>query len=421
MSPASAAHRPDDRSDNGPADRVIGCPKCGLLQHNADCGSTELAFCRRCRTPLVHCAGKNLDVALASAAATFLLLIPATFEPFLFTSAFGATRSSILPSSVFFLWREGWISLGIVVLLFVLVFPAIRFAALTAVLAAVRCGARPRWLAPTFRLANALQTWAMLDVFFFGSAVAYARLHVSIHVTVEIGAICFVAAVVLSLIVRATLDKQRIWRWIAPDATSFDLRSSIACMSCQLVMPHAGAGRPCPRCGAAVEARLPGGIARPMALLLAAVFLYFPANLYPIATIPIDITPTAYTVVGGIIDLSQAGFLGLAILVFGASFAIPLLKMLGLTWCAVSSMRHSTKRLIGKTQVYRVVEEIGRWSMVDPFTIACFVPVMHFNSLIIGRAEPAATPFAAVAILTTLAVRCFDPRRIWDAAGRHSV
>jgi paraquat-inducible protein A len=82
-------------------------------------------------------------------------------------------------------------------------------------------------------------------------------------------------------------------------------------------------------------------------------------------------------------------------------------------------MHRSTKRLIGKTRVYRIIEEIGRWSMVDPFTIACFIPVMHFNSLIVGRAEPAATPFAAVAILTTLAVRYFDPRRIWDAAAPH--
>jgi paraquat-inducible protein A len=42
---------------------------------------------------------------------------------------------------------------------------------------------------------------------------------------------------------------------------------------------------------------------------------------------------------------------------------------------------------------------------------------MHFSSLIDGRAGPAATPFAAVVILTTLAVRCFDPRDMWDRAG----
>lgn len=397
---------------------LIGCPKCGLFQRFAACAGTELASCSRCRTPLVHCAGKSVDAALASAVATVLLLIPATFEPFLTTSSFGATRSSILPSSALALWQQGLPLLSIAVFLFVLVFPAIRFGALTAVLLAIRMGARPPWLGAAFRMANALQTWAMLDVFFLGSAVAYARLHVSIHVTVETGALCFVGAAVFSLIARATLDKRRVWQLIAPDPKTCIAESSIVCMSCNLVLPRARDGRACPRCAATVRVRRPDSISRSIAMLFAAALLYFPANLYSMATIPIDFTPTAYTVIGGIVDLLQSRLVGLAVLVFCASFAIPLLKMAALSWCAVSSIRRSNVRLIEKTRVYRVIEEIGRWSMVDPFTIACFIPVMHFNGLIYGRAGPAATPFAAVVILTTLAVKCFDPREMWDRAER---
>jgi paraquat-inducible protein A len=148
-------------------------------------------------------------MALACASATLLLLIPALFEPFLTTSAFGATSSDILPSSALALWHEGWPLLATVFTLFVLVFPPLRFAALSAVLLAIRVNTRPRWLGPVFRWANALQTWAMLDVFFLGSAVAYSRLHVSIRVTIDTGAVCFVTATVLSLIVRATLDRSK--------------------------------------------------------------------------------------------------------------------------------------------------------------------------------------------------------------------
>jgi paraquat-inducible protein A len=372
-------------------------------------------YCTRCRSPLIHCAGKSLDVALASAAATLLLLIPASFEPFLTTSAGGATRSSLLPSSALDLWHEGWPLLGIVVFLFVSLFPAMRFAALTAVLSAIRLGARPRWLGAAFRAANVLQTWAMLDVFTLGSAVAYARLHASIHVSIDIGAACMVGAALLSLIARAALDKRRVWRMIAPDAASGVARSSIVCLSCDLIAAPDLEGGRCPRCGAILRARRPDSLSRSMALLIAAILLYLPANLYPIATIPIDWKPTAYTVVGGIIDLSKSRLIVLAVLVFCASFAIPILKMAGLSWCVLST--RSSKQLIRKTQVYRLIEEIGRWSMVDPFTIACFAPVMHFSRLIDGRAGPAATPFAAVVILTLLAVRCFDPRGMWDRAG----
>ena len=64
----------------------------------------------------------------------------------------------------------------------------------------------------------------------------------------------------------------------------------------------------------------------------------------------------------------------------------------------------------------RTVEEIGRWSMVDPFVIGAFVPVMNYNSLIYGRAEAASVPFTAVVVLTIISAKTFDPRLMWDAA-----
>src|SRR6202040_779009 len=181
-------------------------------------------------------------------------------------------------------------------------------------------------------------------------------------------------------------------------------------------MPRAGGATMCPRCHAVVTARKKNPYSRSMALLLPRGLFFFPANIYPIATIPIDLRPTSYTVLGGVIDLVRSNLLGLAGLVFTASFTIPLLKMLGLAWCASSAMCGSCRFLVGKTRVFRIVEEIGRWSMVDPLTIACFVPVLQFNALIDGHADPAVVPFSAVVILTTLAAQFFDPRKMWDVA-----
>jgi paraquat-inducible protein A len=398
--------------------RMIECPNCGLIQGALDCRRNETTLCCRCKSPFVHRTGKSLDLTLALTLAILVLLIPAMSLPFLTTSAFGTTRTSILPMSVAFLWREGWPLLAIAVMLFVLIFPAVRLALLTLVLLAIRVGSRPRWLGPAFRFSNSLQTWAMLDVFLLGMAVAYARLHASLLVSIDRGGMCFVAATLLSLVARATLDKPQVWALIAPARDTPRAGPAIMCIHCDLLLPASHEGLPCPRCAASVRNRQPESISRSMAFLIAAVLLYFPANLYPIATIPIDLTPTAYTVIGGVRDLVRSNLVGLALIVFSASFAIPLLKMAGLTWCVVSVIHRSPKRLVAKTRVYRAIAEIGRWSMVDPLTIACFVPVLHFNGLIDGRAEPAATPFAGVVILTTLAVKFFDPRQMWDAAGR---
>ena len=381
----------------------------------------DVAVCRRCGSTLRRTWGKNLDLALACAAATLLLLVPAWLEPFLSTAAFGVTRTSVLPSSAVDFWSEGWPLLCIAVVLFVLVFPLLRFGLLSAVLGALRCGWRAPWAGVAFRIAMALEAWAMLDVFLLGLTVAYARLHATIPVNLESGGVCFVAAAILSLITRATLDARVVWRQIAPEAETEPGEFAIACGGCGLLAAASRTGQRCPRCAAVRKQRQPRSVMRASALLVASLLLYLPANLYPIATIPIGLTPTSYTVFGGIIDLTKSHLVGLALLVFCASFAVPMLKIAGLAWCAASAARGSNRRLVGKTRAYRVLEEIGRWSMVDPFTIGCFVPVVHFNSLIDGRAEAAATPFAAVVILTTLAVKLFDPRLLWDSrSGRHS-
>lgn len=394
----------------------VECRHCGLIQFVPVRDRAHVVTCRRCRSRLEHCAGTHPDAALACALGALLLLIPAWTLPFLTTSALGATRTSHLFSSVTILWREGQPLLAVVVCLVILVFPVVRLSSLGAVLIALRAQDRPRWLPAAFRLSNALQTWAMLDVFLLGLLVAYFRLQSSIPANIDSGAIFFMLAIVLGVAARASLDKAGTWHLIGSSHRCMDPRSVIACFSCGLLVPRSTESHDCPRCGATVRARKPQSHSRAIALLVAAVLLYFPANLYPIATIPIGLTPTSYTVLGGVRDLYDSHLFGLALLVFTASFTIPLLKMAGLAWCIASTLHRHSNRLVAKTRVYRIVEEVGRWSMVDPLTIACFVPVLQFNGLIDGHAQPAATPFTAVVILTTLAVKAFDPRLMWDAA-----
>jgi paraquat-inducible protein A len=403
---------------HGSKSHMAECRNCGLLQFRPPVERRDIVFCSRCKTQLEHSAGKSLDATLACSAAIMLLLIPAWTAPFLTASALGSTRTSFLPMSVFVVWRDGSPLLALCVFLFVLTFPLIRFGALTAVLLTLRLGRRYAWQTQAFRICNALQVWAMLEVFLLGLMVAYFRLRSSLEVTLGAGAICFIIAGLLSLVARATLDKAQIWRLLSPDRSSIR-GPSMVCLSCELVMPRSDGETICPRCRFVVTARKKNPYSRSMALLLAAGLLYLPANIYPIATIPIDLRPTSYTVLGGVIDLVRSHLLGLAALVFTASFTIPLLKMLGLAWCASSAMCGSCRYLVGKTRVFRVVEEIGRWSMVDPLTIACFVPVLQFNALIDGHAEPAVVPFSAVVILTTVAAQLFDPRRMWDAAEKN--
>ena len=126
-------------------------------------------------------------------------------------------------------------------------------------------------------------------------------------------------------------------------------------------------------------------------------------------------TPLPYTVFGGIVELAQAGLWGLAVLVFVASFAIPLLKLIGMVWLLWSVHARSTAALRLKTKLHHVIHEVGRWSMVDVFAIGTFVPLMQFDQLANAQAMPGMAAFLCVVIATTLSTHSFDSRLLWDA------
>ncbi len=398
----------------------MGCINCGALQRRSPKSGATLVCCGVCRSPLERTRGRSLAAALACAVATLLLLAPANLLPFLTTSVFGVSRQSFLISGPLAMWTDGWPWLALAIGLFVVALPVVRFGLLTAVLGALQFGAAPPWLGRAFRWANDLEQWAMADVFLLGLWVAYARLSATITVQLGAGALCFIAVGVLSMLTRATLDRAAVWRLIRPDAALAPGVPVCSCLSCERLEPANEAGGPCPRCGARLSARETNSIERTVALTLAGLLLYIPANVFAIATLPIGLNPTRYNILQGVIDLTKAGLFGLALLVFCASFAIPFLKLAGIGYCVASVIWRSRRRLVLKTRVYRIVEEIGRWSMVDPFVIACFVPVMHYNNFIYGRAEPAAPAFAGLVILTMIAARAFDPRLMWDAADRRT-
>ena len=395
-------------------------PQLQLLRYVPDIagliGRVSKIACIACDNTLSRRNGRNLEAALAMASATVLFLIPANLMTLLTASVIGLTRHSLLISSATEMWAEGWPLLGAVIALFLVILPLIRFGLLTVVLLTLKLGPRPRWLGRAFRLSIALDTWAMPDVFLLALWIAYARLSATLSVALGPGGVCFVCAGLAALFSRATLDKADIWGRIGPEQRAKASEAAISCPACELVLAGDSLGARCPRCSERLYARKRDAAARAAALTLGGLLLYVPANIYAMATIPIGARPTGYTVLQGVLDLVDAHLYGLALLVFSASFAIPLLKLAGMTWFIWSVWRRSRRALAAKTKFYRIVEEIGRWSMVDPFTIACFVPVMQINAALYGRAGPAATAFTSVVVLTIAAAKLFDPRAMWDAA-----
>jgi paraquat-inducible protein A len=172
----------------------------------------------------------------------------------------------------------------------------------------------------------------------------------------------------------------------------------------------------CARCNGAVSERKTDSIARTWAWLLAATALYVPANLLPVTDTTSIAGTQIDTIFSGIVYLWDEGSWVLAIIVFIASIVVPVAKLLVLSTLLVSVQLGAARHTMLRTQAYRVLEIIGRWSMLDIFVVTLLAALVQVESLAELRPGPGAMAFGAVVVLTMLATRSFDPRLIWDEA-----
>ncbi len=389
-----------------------------MLQELPQLSARSRALCGLCHTGLEARSGRSVTAALACALGTFVLLVPGNVLPLIQVHLFGMHAHNRLFAGIAILWHNQWTLLAALSAAFAIVLPFVRFGLLSAVLGALRLERRPQWLGPAFRWAVWLDQWAMADVFLLAGFVGYYRLIHALQVSIDWGGYCYMAAAFLTMISRAALDRRTVWRAIAPE-TAFPVgEPSLSCTTCDLVQPLTRDGEPCPRCGARLHLRKPAAMTRTAALTTAAFILFFPANILPMNTSMQMGHTTTHTIFNGVRLLFEAGLWPLGVLIFCTSILIPVVKIAGLGWCMASVHWGSRKHLVTKTRVYRVIDEIGRWSNVDPFTIVFFVPLMNFGSLASADAAWGATAFMLVVVLTMLASRSFDPRLMWDAAQR---
>ena len=194
-----------------------------------------------------------------------------------------------------------------------------------------------------------------------------------------------------------------------PRAIDQGLASCHVCGKVTPVVAHR-----CPRCGTALHLRKPASLKRTVALLLAALALYLPANMLPVMTISEVGNVMASTILQGMVEFWRREAYPIAIVIFVASIMIPIIKIVALVWlCAAASGKvHPSPRILGR--IYWFTELLGRWSMVDIFVVSILVALVQFGAYMNVTPGPGALAFAGVVVLTMFAAMCFDPRLLWD-------
>jgi paraquat-inducible protein A len=372
--PAPAALR---RVNAGAA--VVSCPDCGARQTVDTLVGDGAAACHRCGAVVARAGRDRPDRALALALAAVPMFVAASTLPLMRLGAEGAGAvEGTVVGAARALLEQRLPSLAALVLATTLVLPAARLAGLLYLLLwrRWRTDAPPPALRPVLRVLVPLRSWAQVEILLLGALVAFGKLATVFAMAPGVGLAAMAAALLLEWAAAAAVDPERLWG------------------------PARGRSERRP------------GLARPAAFLVAAAVLYLPANLLPVMTTRTLLSSQTDTIASGVVALWVEGSWPLAILVFAASVVVPVLKILGLALLLVTARLGSAWRRRERTALYRLIEVVGRWSMLDIFVMGLLAAMVR-SPMARVEIEAGAVAFAAVVMLTMFASATFDPRALW--------
>ena len=396
------------------------CPACGLQQTVPALTPGMTAQCVRCPTTLRRTSSHRIDHIIALTLAAFVLLVVMCTTTLMSVETAGISRTADLFSGPRELVRQNMGELALVIVFVTVLAPLIRLVGTLYVLIRLHERRPPRHLRRVFALAEKLRPWSMVEVFVFGVFVAYVKLGDVVTIGLMAGVYALLALTFVLVWMDSALDREAVWERLDPHSTAGNPRGAtdaFGCETCGLVsIPETDDPR-CPRCESALHERKPDSVARTWALIIAAAVLYIPANYYPVLSIVQLGARQPSTILGGVEELVTARQYPLAVLVFFASIAVPMLKLIGLSFMLITIQTGRSRWLRDRTRLYHIVRFIGRWSMIDIFMELLLGALVAFGAVITIEPGVGALAFCAVVILTMLAAETFDPRLMWDAAG----
>ncbi|MBV2128291.1 PqiA/YebS family transporter subunit [Arsukibacterium indicum] len=407
------------RTDSRDNAEIVLCPHCDLLQQLPALAPGEEAHCLRCHYQLDARQHNPVARPALYAASALLMLVLANLFPFV-SMAIAGNRSEIHffdTSAVLF--TEYHQVLAILTWLFIQAVPAFCMMAVIYLKAGMRYNLPARiWVA---RVLYMLKPWSMVDIFLMGLLISFVKLVATAEISLGMSFWAFCLFCLLHLRTFQVLDRHALWASIAPNpqpltkisAGCSGLEQQLKlCQCCTAVLPIQQ--RHCSRCHTKVTSRIPASLQKTLALLVTACVLYIPANILPIMRTVSFGEVTDSTIISGFILMWQDGEYPVAIVIFLASVVIPIVKIVVMFWLCYLAMR--PRQLTGKYSgnIYRLVDWVGRWSMVDVLVVAFMAALVRFGLLASVYPGIAAVLFAAVVITTMLAAVSFDPRLLWD-------
>mgnify|MGYP000070715769 FL=1 len=397
-------------------ENITTCEECDFVNSIPPLRRGERFRCQRCAHVLVN-VHKHVSVRIMGSGLSALLMLAMSLSfPFLGFSSNGIERTVSLFDTLSVLLSQGYLVLSILLSLALFVFPVVYLLAILFLVWSFQhqyvlkfvqryC---VRWLL-------VIEPWLMVDVFLVGILVALVKMSSLADISLELSFWAFCGYVILLLKTMVLVDKRWLWNKVAGHsalAMTAKKQGLIGCHFCGATL--SGHATHCNRCGHSVYSRRPRSINTTVALLVASLVMYIPANVFPIMQTTFLGSTEPSTIMGGVLLLWSLGSYPVALIILFASVVIPIAKVLSLGWLCWQSRYPSRRLTKQKITLYRLTELVGRWSMIDVFVVAILTSLVQMGNFMSILPGPAVLSFTAVIVLTMLAAMAFDPRLLWD-------
>lgn len=404
--------------------RIRACDECDLVVVLPRLKAGESAECPRCHHTLVRRHYRPVQRSIALAISALSALLVAMMFPFVSFNLKGFENQIEVMQTASALLMFDQPLVSILVALTIVVLPALYLFSVIWLQLGLLNGRPTAFSRSIARALHHMHPWMMADVFIIGALVSLIKISGMAEIHFGVGFWGFCSFAILLLMTMRSIDADWMWFSIAgePSAPEGTMTGQTAvsqgltgCPTCGLLNRLGPDNKAhCQRCAEVVHQRVPHSMQRTWALLAAAIMMYIPANIYPIMQTTSIAKSHSSTIIGGVIELINAGSWPVGLIIFIASIVVPIGKILALGWLCYQIQKGNNVNLATRIRLYRITEIIGRWSMVDVFVVAILVALIRAGNLMSVTPGPAALAFSSVVILTMLAAISFDPRLIWD-------
>ncbi|XKM12547.1 PqiA/YebS family transporter subunit [Orbaceae bacterium ac157xtp] len=398
------------------------CHHCDLLCELPAITSKTKAVCPRCNTRLAQDRHHMVRNTLIYSICALCLLLLACFFIFMHIRVIGITNQITILDIPNILKQDDYLYLTVLFVLITLALPSLLLLIQILLCSPLRLSNKLR--RDLLKLYQIAHHWCMPEIFMAGVLVSFVKLANYGDLGINSAFIAFSLFIIFYLKSTIVFAPRFIWNAIATNNYAHRTlklgKSGISqgirlCLCCHAILPAELVH--CVRCKERGQLRERKKIQWTIALLLTSIILYIPANIYGVMNTVFLGSQSSSTILDGVLYMWHEGDYPVALIIFIASVAIPVLKILSLGWLCIFAIlvkRKPFKDCYRMDRLYKMVEFIGRWSMIDIFVVTVISAMIRNGELMAVSPDIGAIYFSAVVIVTMIAAQKYDPRLIWD-------